>query len=155
MSSGPWPRPWETQALDGVNELLELQKCNWNAGLSGGMSQGLRPLPEKFLMHGVDVHPFTVQPASPDITLYSGLFIGVEQEGDTSTRQCSPWLEPPRAQALRVGSRHRASLIVVGSRYSSRLSRSNKYTGRGGVVISSIKYSTHPDIRSSLSHLIG
>ena len=57
MTSGPWPHLWEAWALDGLNELLELQKCNWSPGFSGGASQGLRPIPEKFLMHGVDVHP--------------------------------------------------------------------------------------------------
>ena len=49
--------PCEAQALDGSNEVLELQKCNWSPGLCPGLSQGLRPIPEKFLMHGVDVYP--------------------------------------------------------------------------------------------------
>ena len=39
----------EGSSPDGLNELLELQKCDWNPGLSGGVSQGLSPLPEKFL----------------------------------------------------------------------------------------------------------
>ena len=49
--------PWESQAADGLNELLELQKCDQSPGLSPGLSQGLRPIPEKFLMHGIDVYP--------------------------------------------------------------------------------------------------
>ena len=53
----PWPHSWEAWALDGFNELLQLQKCDWSPGLAGGVGQGLGPLPEKFLMHGVDVHP--------------------------------------------------------------------------------------------------
>ena len=57
MGSGPWPCPGEAQASDGLNELPELHKYDWSLGLSGGMSQVLRPLPEKFLLHGVDVHP--------------------------------------------------------------------------------------------------
>ena len=56
-TSGPWPLPWETQATDGLNELLELQKCDWSPDLLGGASQGLRPVPEKFLIYGVEVHP--------------------------------------------------------------------------------------------------
>ena len=99
--------------------------------------------------------PLTLQPASPDVTQDSGLFMGSQQEGNTSTKQYIPWLEPPRAQAPRVESSHRASLTVVGPLYPNTLSRGNKHTGRGGVVISSIKYSTHLDIRSLLSHLIG
>ena len=53
----PWPHSREAQALDGLTKLPELQKCDWNPCLSGGMGQGLSPLPEKFLMHGVDLHP--------------------------------------------------------------------------------------------------
>ena len=56
-AQAPWSCPGEAWALDGLNELLEPQKCDWSPGLSGGMSQDLRPVPEKFLMHGVDVHP--------------------------------------------------------------------------------------------------
>ena len=56
-SSPPGSCPGEAWALDGLNELLELQKCDWSRGLSGGVSQGMRPVPEKFLMDGVDVHP--------------------------------------------------------------------------------------------------
>ena len=57
MTSGPWPCPWEALAPDDLNKLPELQKCDWSPGLSGEMSQGLRPIPEKFLMHDVDVLP--------------------------------------------------------------------------------------------------
>ena len=53
----PWSYPGEAWAPDGLNELLELQKCDWGPGLSGGVSQGLRPVPEKFLMDGVDMQP--------------------------------------------------------------------------------------------------
>ena len=56
-AQAPWLHPGEAWAPDGLNELLELQKYNWSPGLSGGAGQDLRPLPEKFLMHGVDVHP--------------------------------------------------------------------------------------------------
>ena len=94
----------------------------------------------------------TVQPASPDVTPDSGLFMGAGREGDTSTTQHSPCLEPPRA----LGSRGR---IQTQGRFTCGwtpvLSRNIKCTGRGDVVISSIKYSTHPDIRSLLSLLIG
>ena len=42
--------------MDALNELLELQKSDWSPGLSPGLGQGLRPVHEKFLMHGVDVY---------------------------------------------------------------------------------------------------
>ena len=48
---------WEAWPLDGLNELLELQKCDQSPGLGPGLSQALRSVPEKFLMHGVDVYP--------------------------------------------------------------------------------------------------
>ena len=110
----PWPCPGEDQAPYGLNELLELQKCDWSPSLAGGAGQGLRPLPEKFPNAWCRCAPFTVQPASPDVTQDSGLFMGAGQEGNTSTKQHSPWLESPRAQAPRVKSRHRASLTVLG-----------------------------------------
>ena len=44
---------------------------------------------------------------------------------------------------------------MVGPMYPSWLYKNNKVTGWGSVVISCIKYGTHPDIRSSLSLLIG
>ena len=155
MTSGPWPHPWEAQTQDGLNELLELWKCNWSPGLSRGMSQGLRLIPEKFLMPGVDVH--LSLSSLPLLTSYmtQDYLWGQDRRGSTFTKQYNPSLESPRAQTLKVGSRHRAGLTMVGPLYPSRLSRSNKHTLRGGVLISSIKYSTHPDIRSSLSHLIG
>ena len=49
--------PLETWAPRGLNELLELQKCDQSSGLGPALSQGLRPVPEKFLRHGVDVYP--------------------------------------------------------------------------------------------------
>ena len=49
--------PWYAWALDGLNELLELQKCDWSQASVQALGQGLRPIPEKFLMHGVDVCP--------------------------------------------------------------------------------------------------
>ena len=45
--------PWEAWALDSLNELLELQKAIG----AQAWGQSLRPIPEKFLMHGVDVYP--------------------------------------------------------------------------------------------------
>ena len=57
-AQAPWPCPGEAWAPDGLNELLELQKCELEPRpLRRRMGQDLRPLPEKFLMHGVDVHP--------------------------------------------------------------------------------------------------
>ena len=56
-AQAPWPCPGEAWALDVLNKVPELKKCDWSPGLSGGMGQGLRSLLEKFLMHGVDVHP--------------------------------------------------------------------------------------------------
>ena len=99
--------------------------------------------------------PLTVQPASPDVIPSSGLFMEAGQEGNTSTKQYSPWLAPPRVPGPSGGIQAQGRFNCGWTLYPSRLPRSNKHTGRGGVVISSIKYSTHPDIRWSLSLLIG
>ena len=106
-------------------------------------------------MHGVDVHPslFSLPLLMSHRT--QDYLWGLGRRGIPPPSQYIPWLGPPRAQAPRVESSHRASLTVVGPLYPSRLSRGNKHTGRGSVVISSIKYSIHLDIRSLLSHLIG
>ena len=82
---------WEAEALDGLNELLDLQKCDQSLGLCPGLGQSLRPIPEKFM--------------------------GAGQDRDTSTRPYSPWPEPPRAQAQRVGFRHRAGLTGLTIEY--------------------------------------
>ena len=93
-------------------------------------------------MHGVDVHPSLS--SLPFLTSHrtQGYLWGWGQEGNTSTKQCSPWLEPPRVQAPDTG------LVYCGWTPVSKqiIQKQQTYKGRG-VVISSIKYSTHPDIR--------
>ena len=151
----PGPGLWEAWALDGLNELLELQKCDWSPGLSPGLSQGLRPIPEKFLMHGVDVYPSLSSLPLLTSLLTQDYLWRLGRRGIPPPSNIVPgWLHPG-PQVPGVESRHRAGLTVVGPLYPSRLPRSNKHTGRRGVVISSIKYGTHPDIRSLLSLLIG
>ena len=151
MGSGPWPR-----SLGGLGSGLS----KWAPRATEMRSE---PRPQSRPESGPEAHtwevpnawcrcvPLTVQPASPDVTFGSGLFIGAGQEEIPSPSNIIPgWLHPG-PQAPGVESRYTAGLTVVGLLYSSRLSRSNKHTGRGGVVISSIKYSPHPDIRSLLS----
>ena len=67
---------WKAPALDGLNELLELQKCNQSpAPLS-------RPPVRAWGLYLRSSYawyrcvPLTVQPASPDIIPDAGLFIG-------------------------------------------------------------------------------
>ena len=154
-AQAPGPCPGEAWAPDGLNELLELQKCYWSPGLYPGLGQGLRPIPEKFLMHGIDVHPSLSSLPLLMSHLAQDYLWGLGRRGIPPPGHIVPGWSHPGPRPKRVGSRHRAGLTVVGPLYPSRLSRSNKDTGRGGVVISSIKYSSHPDIRSSLSYLIG
>ena len=152
MGSGPWPRPWEARAPDGLNEL---QKCDQSLGLSPGLSQGLRPLPKKFLIHGVDMYPSLSSLPLLMSLLAQDYLWGLGRRGIPPPSNIVPgWLHPG-PQAPGVDSRHRVGLTVVGPLYPSRLPRSNKHIRRKGIVISSIKYSTHPGIRSSLSLLIG
>ena len=106
-------------------------------------------------MHGVDVYPSLS--SLPLLTSY----LAQDYLWGLGRREIPPpsnivpgWLHPG-PQAPGVESIHKAGFTVVRPLYPSRLSRSNKHTGRGGVVISSIKYSTHPDSRSLLSLLIG
>ena len=157
--------PWKAWAADGLNELLELQKCDQSPGLSPGLSQGLRPVPEKFLMHGVNVYPSLSSLPLLTSFLAQDYLWGLGRRGiPPPSNIVHGWLHPsnivhgwlhPGPQAPGVESRPKASLTVVGPLYPSRLPRSNNHTGRRGLVISSIKYSTHPDIRSLLSLLIG
>ena len=39
-AQAPGLGPWEAQAPDGLNELLELQKCDWSPGLGPGLGSG-------------------------------------------------------------------------------------------------------------------
>ena len=105
-------------------------------------------------MHGVDVYPsLSSLPLLTSLLMQDYLW-WLGRRGIPPPSNIVPgWLHPG-PQAPGVESRHRAGLTVVGPLYPNRLPRSNKHTGEGGVVISSIRYSTHPDIRSSLSLLI-
>ena len=108
-----------------------------------------------FLIHGADVYPSLSSLSLLTSYLAQDYLCGLSRRGIPPPINVVPgWLHPG-PQVPGVESRHRAGLSVVGPLYPCRLSRINKNTRREGVVISSIKYSTHPDIRSSLSLLIG
>ena len=98
--------------------------------------QDLRPVPEKFLMHGVDVYlslsslPLLMSYLAQDYVW------GLGRRGTPPPSNVVPgWLHPG-PQAPGVKSSHMADLTVVRLLYPSRLSRSNKLTGNEGVVMS-------------------
>ena len=64
------------------------------------------------------------------------------------------WLYPG-PQTPVVESRHGAGFNRGWTPVSKQIVQKQQTYRRGGVVISSIKYNTHPDIRSLLSLLIG
>ena len=130
MSSGPGPCPWEAWALDGLNELLELQKCDRTPGFCPGLSQGLRPIPEKFPIYGVAVHTSLSSLPLLMSHLTQDYLWGLDRRGIPPPSNIVPGLSHPEPQVPRVGSRHMASL-TVGPLYPTRLPRSNKHTGRG------------------------
>ena len=67
---------WEARTPDGLNELLELQKCDWSPGpLSRPWVRAWGPY-LKSSYASCRCVPLTVQPASPDITPDAGLFMG-------------------------------------------------------------------------------
>ena len=105
--------------------------------------QGLRLMPEKFLMHGADVHPSLSSLPLLMSHLAQDYLWRLGKRGIPPPSNIVPGWSHPGPQTPGVKSRNRTGLTVVGPLYPSRLSRSNKLTGR-----SSIKYSTHPDIRS-------
>ena len=90
MDSGPWPRP-----LGGPGS--GWSKCDWSPGLCLGLRSGPEAHTWEIPNAWCRCVPLTVQPASPDVTIDSGLFMAAGQEGDTATNQHSPWLPPPRA----------------------------------------------------------
>ena len=123
--------PWEAQTPDGLNELLELQKCNQSLDLSLGLSQGLRPIPEKFLMHGVVVYPLLSSLPLLMSHLAQEYLWGLGRRGIPAPSNIIPGRLHQGPRAPGVESRHRAGLTLVRLLYPSRLPRSNKDTGRG------------------------
>ena len=81
--------------------------------------------------------------------------MGAGQEGDTSTKQCSSWLAPPRSPGPRgrIQTQGRFNCGWTPCIQADYPEATN--IQKRGVVISRIKYNTHPDIRSSHSLLIG
>ena len=106
-------------------------------------------------MHGVNVYPSLSSLPLLTTHLAQDYLLELGRRGIPPPSNIVPGWFHPGPKAPGVESRHRASLTVVGPLYPSRLLKSNKHIGRGGVVISSIEYNTHPDIRSLLSLLIG
>ena len=162
-SQAPGPCPREAQTLDGLNKLLELQKCNQSPGLCPSLSQGYKPIPEKFLMHGVDVYPSLSSLPVLMSHLTQDYLWGLGRKGIPPPSNIVPHWSHPGPQAPRVGSRHRAGLTVVGPLYPSRLSRSNKHTGRGGVVylalstvlIQTLGHRSHTSLKRTVGRGLG
>ena len=87
--------PWEARVLDGLNELLELQKCDQSPGLCPSLKSGHEACTWEVPNAWCRCAPLTVQPISPAITLDSGLFMGTEQEGLPPPNNIVPgWLHP-------------------------------------------------------------
>ena len=147
--------PWEAQAPEGLTELLELRKYDWSPGPLSRPRVRAWGLYLRCSYAWCRCVPFTVQPASPDVTPDAGLFMGAGQEGDTSTRQHSPWLAPPRVPGPRDRFQSQGRFNCGWTPVSKQIVQKQQTYRREGVVISSIKYSTHPDIRSLLLPLIG
>ena len=77
------------------------------------------------------------------------------QEGDSSTKQHSPWLASPRAPGPGDGIQTQGRFNCGWTPVSQQIIQKQQTYRERGIFISSIKYSTHPDIRSSLSLLVG
>ena len=107
------------------------------------------------LMHGIDA--YSLLSSLPLLTSHKaqGFYRGWVGEGAPAADNIVPVQSRPGVQGHGLGSRQRTCLTMVGPMYPRRLTECNTGTGWGAVVISSIKYGTHPDIRSSLSLLIG
>ena len=108
-----------------------------------GQGSGCEPIPEKFLMHDVYAYPLLTSLRA------QGFYRGWAGEGTPPPGNIVlVWSHPGPRSRERTG-------LIVGPLYPSRLVRTNISIGRGGVLLSSIKWGTHPDIRSLLPPLIG